>query len=104
ASLVRRALATPPAPYATLFRSPELGVRLVVEDDPHVPEEGGRAAPEVHGDVEDPPAHDAHELALLVGLALEMEAAEHAAAAARRSESTRLNSSHVKISYAVFCL
>src|SRR5690606_41004237 len=41
-------------------------------------------------------------VAVVVGEVRDARAGHHVAAA--RSESTRLNSSHVKISYAVFCL
>src|SRR5436309_3736806 len=65
-------------PYTTLFRSPQLGILV-----------GEREAAR----------HDAHNRE---ALAVEIDHAAHDVAVDRKS--TRLNSSHVKISYAVFCL
>src|SRR5690554_7623221 len=73
-------------PYTTLFRSLHQGVELAVD------------------------GHDRFAV-LLRSLAAEMpgpvgrlEVQEHQEARLRDRKSTRLNSSHVRISYAVFCL
>src|SRR5690606_41938466 len=91
-------------PYTTLFRSepdaeqagagapdealqddPERG--LLVEHDEHADDHQGDAARPQDAGVEVP--HAAHRFSRVAGL---------------DRKSTRLNSSHVKISYAVFCL
>src|SRR5690349_22678912 len=71
-------------PYTTLFRSPGLGDGV----------QAGREA-----DVARQPQLDEGRQHLL-----EPVPVRHPAHAARDRKSTRLNSSHVEISYAVFCL
>src|SRR3712207_7266527 len=84
--MIRRPPRSTLFPYTTLFRSETLGQRLVL--DP-VGEHGDQQAEQraERGDTHDPeqvvPEHRAHVL---------------------DRKSTRLNSSHANISYAVFCL
>src|SRR5690606_41660931 len=97
---VRPPLVSPLFPYTTLFRSygacPEctgLGQRLEVDPELVVPDEEltlseGAIAPWAMG-------HSDRHLEVMAGLAQELSLDR---------KSTRLNSSHVKISYAVFCL
>src|SRR5690606_41922739 len=91
----------PPAPptlfpYTTLFRSARLGDPVARQRNPHpcqvrVPNPHHRA-----GTVQ--PVLDP------VLLQLRRDLADHRERHPRDRKSTRLNSSHVKISYAVFCL
>src|SRR5690606_41220188 len=95
--LLRRPPSPPLFPYTTLFRSARIGEAC----DPHDPR-GERDAEIGLAVLELGPRHRADRL----------EAAQVAEAAVgsqqtvhpRDRKSTRLNSSHVKISYAVFCL
>src|SRR5689334_24156114 len=77
-------------PYTTLFRSADLDVDLHVADE---------LGPD---DVEVELAHAADDG--LAGLVVEVEAEGGVLAPDRDRKSTRLNSSHSSISYAVFCL
>src|SRR5690606_39556907 len=86
-----------PFPYTTLFRSPADDRLLVAPCDHGVDQLVRPAVGEVVV-VEPQPAQVLH-----VVRCLEVEAAGVLARKADR-KSTRLNSSHVKISYAVFCL
>src|SRR5437868_12018846 len=79
--MIRRPPRSTLFPYTTLFRSSLLGLA----DHLRVPEDDGRRGAGLH-----PPGRLLREL-------------RHAADA-RDRKSTRLNSSHVSISYAVFCL
>src|SRR3989442_4541379 len=76
--MIRRPPRSTLFPYTTLFRSPQIVERGHTPRSDHVEPERGEGAGTVH-----------------VG------AGEHAVA---DRKSTRLNSSHVRISYAVFCL
>src|SRR3712207_8444410 len=94
--MIRRPPRSTLFPYTTLFRSERhLAVREVAERHPQ-DEERGRH-PARHGDL------DAAE-----PVAAERLARDHdrpvPGAHARDRKSTRLNSSHANISYAVFCL
>src|SRR2546422_4394153 len=82
--MIRRPPRSTLFPYTTLFRS-AVAVRGA---PPHEPAAGGRA--EVPGPAVARRAAGSHRL--------------HAAGAGRDRKSTRLNSSHGYISYAVFCL
>src|SRR5690606_40682046 len=93
---------SPPLPYATLFRSgasrgpgPERGGGTVPPGNPA----GG--APEPSGN---PAAVRQRERRLRIGRGRDRPALLCDAVHRRDRKSTRLNSSHVKISYAVFCL
>src|SRR3712207_8960941 len=90
--MIRRPPRSTLFPYTTLFRSaPALDDPHVVEDDP-VLAAGQHAAQDV-------------ELELLAHRHRSHEADLRAVAAvAQDRKSTRLNSSHANISYAVFCL
>src|SRR3712207_8469358 len=94
--MIRRPPRSTLFPYTTLFRSAD---RPAVDDDlgerhhPREPDELGAAVRVLR------------EVDLLVGdVALVEQCLCHAAIAARDRKSTRLNSSHANISYAVFCL
>src|SRR3712207_7363532 len=92
--MIRRPPRSPLFPYPTLFRSrPEVQVPVPL-DPADVDRQRLRAAEEQR---DDDPAHRdrVHELG-------EVEEAEADAGVDRKS--TRLNSSHANISYAVFCL
>src|SRR5690606_41193743 len=99
AALFRWSIGHPPPlprfPYTTLFRSQEIHARLHEWRTAG----GGRQ-------VQDPLAHLARDIAaaspLLCFDEFQIEAVADAMIVDRKS--TRLNSSHVKISYAVFCL
>src|SRR3712207_6893899 len=86
--MIRRPPRSTLFPYTTLFRSLEvaLGDHVAVHDD--LTQSLAVALDVVHGLV-----HDPHQVRRYVALAL-----------ARDRKSTRLNSSHANISYAVFCL
>src|SRR3712207_8654617 len=98
--MIRRPPRSTLFPYTTLFRSPLLVVRLVrVGVEPHHAADV-RALGHVRGELRDP-------VALAVPAALgRAEFGEHHRLARGESDrkSTRLNSSHANISYAVFCL
>src|SRR5207302_11068552 len=85
-------------PYTTLFRS-EIARRAGRLDAPaELVEDGGRSSDILETDVADAEIGD---------LVEDRKAILHRQIVARSStdrKSTRLNSSHVKISYAVFCL
>src|SRR3712207_8625216 len=84
--MIRRPPRSTLFPYTTLFRSPRLDHRRVLR--PHVPARSARrAGPEVVG----------------ARLAREDQSVCRPSVA-RDRKSTRLNSSHANISYAVFCL
>src|SRR5690606_41896525 len=92
--LVRRPRSSPLFPYTTLFRSPGDVTRLIraSRQDQAMREEATRAqAPVDHA--------SADRIRQVVG-----ELAEQLGWSEEDRKSTRLNSSHVKISYAVFCL
>src|SRR3712207_7797071 len=90
-----------PFPTTTLFRSqrldgvdePELAPGADEPPEPAVPVQ---PAPEVDPPVEPEPA--------VAPAAIEPLGRQHQAAQAQDRKSTRLNSSHANISYAVFCL
>src|SRR3712207_6853430 len=94
--MIRRPPRSTLFPYTTLFRSVEDDRRLVaVEDVLHL-----RAIPRVREDRD-----GRAELPLVLELALDLD--ERPLAVVDEHEdrkSTRLNSSHANISYAVFCL
>src|SRR5437870_11514191 len=75
-------------PYTTLFRSEE---------------RGDEAARRVEGD-DLAGVHDRHAVAEHLGLVEVVRREEHRRASPADRKSTRLNSSHVATSYAVFCL
>src|SRR5690606_41444775 len=104
-SLFLSALPRPPRsplfPYTTLFRS-RIGMRLAAElfaAQPHLVERGrGRAVHVFAHQVEHRPCGEAFQRQQ------RLRAGPFAHAVDEDRKSTRLNSSHVKISYAVFCL
>src|SRR5690349_23357724 len=86
-------------PYTTLFRSPARGFAA---NDPRAEAIAGASRAEAaRGRVPPPASRAAAEAARRGGRA---PAAHLSRAAGRDRKSTRLNSSHVEISYAVFCL
>src|SRR5690606_41502374 len=88
-----------PFPYTTLFRS-------CIEAREHAQQGGLARAVESEDDDFRPPVDgqvDGRE-DLQRAVALAQVVGHERGAAARDRKSTRLNSSHVKISYAVFCL
>src|SRR3712207_8888008 len=87
--MIRRPPRSTLFPYTTLFRSEELARKIV-------PEAEGEHAVEAFDQPVDPPLAVAVDEDFRVGLAAELVAADR--------KSTRLNSSHANISYAVFCL
>src|SRR5690606_42094838 len=97
-SSFRLLLRSPPTstsfPYTTLFRSP-----LAKRRPARLKSQFGIAHTEVQAEA----ASRRRSILADRSLVLEITLLD-GAAANRRSESTRLNSSHVKISYAVFCL
>src|SRR5690606_41073664 len=88
---------SPPVPYTTLFRSRRRGRDVA---DPRARALYRRVAHRLDGGS---PAAAAR-VSRRVGLALPARVAGFVRALLRDRKSTRLNSSHVKISYAVFCL
>src|SRR5205085_11987072 len=88
-------------PYTTLFRSVELG-----EEVGDVPADGAGAHGEGGGDLAVALAvgQEAEDVALARGEAGFGGKSDREIAAALDRKSTRLNSSHSQISYAVFCL
>src|SRR5437868_8385327 len=97
--MIRPAPTAIPLPYTTLFRSVAEAVaeeqREVGGEEPVQPPGAQRAREEQHGEHEQRPVH-----AVVVPV---VHGGERAPAGIDR-KSTRLNSSHVSISYAVFCL
>src|SRR3712207_8274362 len=92
--MIRRPPRSTLFPYTTLFRS------LLGHDLDEPLDLVGDARAREHAEVEGP---DAHVVAALAGFLLrEPDAADLRVAVDRKS--TRLNSSHANISYAVFCL
>src|SRR5690606_40387905 len=100
--LRRPAPSSPLFPYTTLFRS--LGDELGGDLGGLVGVEGGGAQHEHHLPAQNTPAGielvDGH----LDAAAIRLRVRGEAAGGGEDRKSTRLNSSHVKISYAVFCL
>src|SRR2546422_4773202 len=92
--MIRRPPRSTLFPYTTLFRSPD----LLPLPHPHADEViGTRLAAHPNGERADT-------ITLLVGIAADRPAAPDHAARKGDRKSTRLNSSHGYISYAVFCL
>src|SRR3712207_7234546 len=87
--MIRRPPRSTLFPYTTLFRSQVSGV---LPDDVEV----------VHADLVDDAADEAGAVAVLRHLRVEAQRAAQELVEDRKS--TRLNSSHANISYAVFCL
>src|SRR5690606_42151726 len=92
--MLGRPPSSPLFPYTTLFRSPEAWLELV-ETRGHGVADGEVLTRSVEADE-----------FLLMGLRLVegIDLSRYEQYAGRDRKSTRLNSSHVKISYAVFCL
>src|SRR5947208_7559302 len=90
--MIRRPPRSTLFPYTTLFRS----AQIVAVEDHVLP---ARRVRELASQRDQPLLHREH-----VGLALEEEHAHRAPLVPRDRKSTRLNSSHQIISYAVFCL
>src|SRR3712207_8554457 len=91
--MIRRPPRSTLFPYTTLFRSP---LDRLEEREEHVLDEVfgvGAALEPLAGEREQPPLVPGDELCPRVAVALEED-----------RKSTRLNSSHANISYAVFCL
>src|SRR5204862_6991346 len=87
-------------PYTTLFRSG----KIKLTDSVHIGErawrtQGSRMFIEVNSDV---PLDDLFRGIIIGDVRVDLN--EHARALSTDRKSTRLNSSHVEISYAVFCL
>src|SRR2546427_9204361 len=91
--MIRRPPRSTLFPYTTLFRSEELGDRLSAA----LAKRGDRVVAVVHGHF-DPAGGQAHDP---VGEPGQEPDSEHPRT---DRKSTRLNSSHSQISYAVFCL
>src|SRR3712207_8680664 len=85
--MIRRPPRSTLFPYTTLFRSPQVGVLRPLEDVPQ------------HAGLHHPAVMDDHHLLGEVGDNAEVVGDEQ-----QDRKSTRLNSSHANISYAVFCL
>src|SRR3712207_6909759 len=95
--MIRRPPRSTLFPYTTLFRSPDVPVALaVVAAGARLGEPGGLPR-SVGGDV-------VHDHANAARVRLGNDAVEGHQAAVEDRKSTRLNSSHANISYAVFCL
>src|SRR3712207_8046308 len=91
--MIRRPPRSTLFPYTTLFRS--------VERDRHLPRPGaGKEEASILGDLPEEPALQP----LLEDLAGEAEVVVEQVHRGLDRKSTRLNSSHANISYAVFCL
>src|SRR5690606_41657251 len=101
---VRRPPSSPLFPYTTLFRSLALGEALLaLTRDPALRHRIGEAnRRRVRAVYSHEAMVEAHR-ALLLELAQTGRGAGSQARSRRDRKSTRLNSSHVKISYAVFC-
>src|SRR5256885_11582824 len=95
--MIRRPPRSTLFPYTTLFRSPEAGAldgMRLLEGEDHL-----AAAVAAHPDLL------LDELIVADGVdLLHADGARHRRRSARDRKSTRLNSSHLVISYAVFCL
>src|SRR5699024_12268011 len=85
-------------PYTTLFRSPGVDTRLALAACPPLWPRGGHAIRQATGPDEERGVR-IHAVLRAGGQALHLPLAHQ-----RDRKSTRLNSSHVSISYAVFCL
>src|SRR3712207_8801235 len=90
--MIRRPPRSTLFPYTTLFRSGGHGV-------PELRLPGGAGPEAAAGD-----AHDAGAAGLCLDEELRRQRAERIGVLAQDRKSTRLNSSHANISYAVFCL
>src|SRR3712207_7146480 len=95
--MIRRPPRSTLFPYTTLFRSP---TGIARPEHIQFPSSGGRTAhgwfyPPTHADVRGPTDERPPLLVMIHG---------GPTSAARDRKSTRLNSSHANISYAVFCL
>src|SRR3712207_6899108 len=95
--MIRRPPRSTLFPYTTLFRSAAPDVRDAVVGGGRVVEEEARVARVVrcHGDAQQP---------ALTGRLRLRDGVDGPSRPARDRKSTRLNSSHANISYAVFCL
>src|SRR5690606_40940873 len=93
--MIRRPPRPPLFPYTTLFRSRGGDPRARARGVPPHHHRFGRAAD---------PARTARALTTVPAAASVAEGLHRHAAQLEDRKSTRLNSSHVKISYAVFCL
>src|SRR5690606_41936989 len=97
-SMTPRPPSSPLFPYTTLFRSEERKFDIIVSNPPYVSQSEYEQLPRDVRDYEP-------QTALLAGTTgAEIVERLIGQAAERDRKSTRLNSSHVKISYAVFCL
>src|SRR3712207_7874957 len=96
--MIRRPPRSTLFPYTTLFRSLELDARDVLDDVDELVDRDHLAAAEVDR-LEDVRAHDRLRA---VHAVVDVHEAPRLLAVDRKS--TRLNSSHANISYAVFCL
>src|SRR5206468_11960747 len=85
---------SPPFPYTTLFRSVERSARPRLQDGQGLPPLLGLSIRTLAGDRIEAVGHG-HDPG---------RKGRHTAAGQRDRKSTRLNSSHDQISYAVFCL
>src|SRR3712207_7513755 len=95
--MIRRPPRSTLFPYTTLFRSGELPARLVGEEERLVRLDGGHREADPGEPHEHPvPGEERHHRAPGGG--------DGRAAEELDRKSTRLNSSHANISYAVFCL
>src|SRR5690606_41725371 len=95
----RRPPGSPAFPYTTLFRS-----EIIITDQTRPLSQRGFGLPLIFGTTK---AHPYTEYTSLAAVAEDFDATDPeylAAQAILDRKSTRLNSSHVKISYAVFCL
>src|SRR3712207_7461582 len=95
--MIRRPPRSTLFPYTTLFRSERVGVQHAVALEDH-------ARQVLQVDLVDDPRARRHAAELLEGLLTPLEQPVALAVALVDRKSTRLNSSHANISYAVFCL
>src|SRR5690606_41372126 len=103
-SRARRPPTSPLFPYTTLFRSGHLAVRRAEQLDPQVLARTQLADVGV-GQTADGDNLLAGQAQTVPAVLLELQRDHtHADEVGADRKSTRLNSSHVKISYAVFCL
>src|SRR3712207_8984087 len=101
--MIRRPPRSTLFPYTTLFRSVRLDHQLAVVlggRDGELEEVAPRGQPPVLGGLEP----EGHAVLPRRGRAVGLQAELHRGAGLRDRKSTRLNSSHANISYAVFCL
>src|SRR3712207_8241677 len=91
--MIRRPPRSTLFPYTTLFRSREKGITLECSSDGPIPET-----------IETDPTRFRQILTNLAGNAIKFTDKGGVRLVARDRKSTRLNSSHANISYAVFCL